>query len=51
MFFSVFLSITCSDVLLLRHCVNTHLDGPDKQTAKASAILEVVTFAVDQLLK
>ena len=33
------------------HCVNTHLNAPDQQTAKTSAFIEVVTLADDQLLK
>ena len=33
------------------HCVNTHLNAPDRQTAKTSSFIEMGTFASDQLLK
>ena len=33
------------------YCANTHLNALDQQTAKTSAFIEVVTLAVDQLLK
>jgi len=32
------------------HCVNTHLNAPDQQTAKSFA-LTLVTFADGQLIK
>ena len=33
------------------HCVNTHLNAPDQQTAKSLAFIEVITLADNQLLE
>jgi len=40
-----------ADVLPPWHCVNTHLNAPDQQTAKTSAFMEALTPADDQLIK
>jgi len=34
-----------SDVFPPWHCVNTHLNAPDQQTVKTSAVIEVLTLA------
>ncbi len=36
-----------ADVFSLWHCVNTHLKASDQQTAKTSALKEVLTLADD----
>jgi len=33
------------------HCMDTHLNVPDEQTAKTSAFIEVLTLTDDQLIK
>ncbi|MEE6526683.1 hypothetical protein FKM82_027469 [Ascaphus truei] len=40
-----------ADVFPPWHCVNTHLNAPDQQTAKTSTFIEEVTLADDQLIK
>ena len=43
-------STIIADIFPPWHCVNTHLNVPDQQTAKTLASIEVITLA-DQFLK
>jgi len=40
-----------ADVFPPWHCVSTHLNALDQQTAKTSAFIQLVTLADDQLIK
>ena len=44
-------SMITVDVFPPCHCVNTHLNAPDQQTAKTLAFIEVFILADDQSLK
>jgi len=45
------LSKTTADVVPPWHCVNTHLDALDQQTAKNSTFIKLVTLTEDQIIK
>ncbi len=51
MFNDTFFILGWSNPLTPWHCVNTHLNASDQQTAKTSAFIEVLTLANDQLIK
>lgn len=40
-----------ADIFPLWCCVNPHLKAPEHQSAKTSALIEMVTTAADQLFK
>ena len=44
-------SKSVTDVCPPWHCVKTHLNAPDQQTAKSSAFIEVLRAADNQLIK
>ena len=41
---------TIADIFPPWHCINKELNAPDQQTAKTSAVIEVITLADDQLI-